>query len=366
MELPPNICFTNANTLGWGSRRRVMPALVQCVPNFSEGRDESVINAITEAMTSVDGVALLDVDMGADFNRTVVTIVGPPDSVLDAAINATRVAIERIDMANHSGEHARMGAVDVVPFIPISDVSMSECVNLSVLYAQRASQEFGLPVFLYAESARFDDRVRLPDIRRGEYEGLAEKFANPDWCPDYGPAEFMPKIGATASGARNILIAYNVNLDTSDKRSANKIAGKLRTSGVLKKDSVGEKIIGTDGKPERIPGRFKSLQAAGWMYNDDTAQVSMNLLDYSATGLHSVTEAIRREASDMGLKVTAGELVGLLPLNAMLMAGRFYHDNPDDATDMDLVQSAVTGLQLDVLGDFIPDERIIEWAAQVV
>ena len=343
-----------------------MPALVECVPNFSEGRDLAVINAITEAMTSVEGVALLDVDMGADFNRTVVTIVGPPDSVLEAAINGTRVAIERIDMTNHSGEHARMGAVDVVPFIPISNVSMSECVNLSVIYAQRASEEFGLPVFLYAESARDDERVRLPDIRRGEYEGLTEKFADPAWRPDYGPAEFKPKMGATASGARNILIAYNVNLDTPDKGSANKIAGKLRTSGVLKKDGRGEKIIGTDGKPDRIPGRFKSLQAAGWMYNDDTAQVSMNLLDYSATGLHSVTEAIRCEASEMGLKVTAGELVGLLPLNAMLDAGRFYHENPDDATEMDFVLSAVTGLQLDVLGDFIPEERIIEWAAEVI
>ena len=343
-----------------------MPALVECVPNFSEGRDQSVINAITDAMTSVEGVTLLDVDMGADFHRTVVTIVGAPDSVLEAAINGTRVAIERIDMRNHSGEHARMGAVDVVPFIPISDVSMSECVNLSVLYAQRASEEFGLPVFLYAESARDDERVRLPDIRRGEYEGLATKFADPAWRPDYGPAEFKPTMGATASGARNILIAYNVNLDTPDKGSANKIAGKLRTSGVLKKDGAGEKIIGTDGKPERIPGRFKSLQAAGWMYNDDTAQVSMNLLDYSATGLHIVTEAIRHEASDMDLKVTAGELVGLLPLNAMLDAGRYYHNNPDNATDMNLVRSAVTGLQLDVLGDFIPEERIIEWAAEVI
>ena len=343
-----------------------MPPLVECVPNFSEGRDLAIINAITDAMTSVEGVALLDVDMGADFNRTVVTIVGPPDCVLEAAINGTRVAIERIDMTNHCGEHARMGAVDVVPFIPISNVSMSECVNLSVLYAERASEEFGLPVFLYAESARDDERVRLPDIRRGEYEGLAEKFADPSWRPDYGPAEFKPKMGATASGARNILIAYNVNLDTADKGSANKIAGKLRTSGVLKKDDSGEKIIGTDGKPERIPGQFKSLQAAGWMYNDDTAQVSMNLLDYSATGLHSVTEAIRCEASDMALRVTAGELVGLLPLNAMLDAGRYYHENPEDATEMDLVQSAVIGLQLDVLGEFIPEERIIEWAAEVI
>jgi len=343
-----------------------MTALVECVPNFSEGRDKSVIRAITNAMSSVDGVTLLDVDMGADFNRTVVTIVGPPNAVLEAAINGTRVAIERIDMSDHSGEHARMGAVDVVPFIPISGVSMADCVDLSIRFAEQASDEFGLPVYLYAESARLDGRIRLPDIRRGEYEGLENKFSDPDWHPDFGPAEFKPTMGATASGARNILIAYNVNLNTDNKSSANLIAGKLRSSGVLKKDVDGQKVIGPDGKAERILGKFEALQAAGWMYNEDIAQVSMNLLDYSLTGLHSVTEAIRNEAEAMGLKVTAGEIVGLVPLNAILNAGEFYIADSDNAETRRLVDAAICGLKLDVLGEFIPEERIIEWAAEVI
>ena len=340
-----------------------MAALIECVPNFSEGRDTAIIDAITEAMTSVEGVTLLDVDMGADFNRTVVTIVGPPDAVLEAAICGTEIALERIDMSKHSGEHDRMGAVDVVPFIPISNATMADCVELSVKFAELASEKFGLPIYLYAESARSDDRIRLPDIRRGEYEGLIEKLAKPEWSPDYGPIEFKPTMGVTATGARNILIAYNVNLDTNDKASANKIAGKLRTSGVLKKDADGQKILGPDGKPERIPGKFQSLQAAGWMYNDDIAQVSMNLLDYTLTGLHSITEAIRDEASEMGLEVTAGELVGLVPLNAILDAGRFYNIDLAVTQTRELVDAAISGLKLDVLDTFIPDERIIEWAA---
>ena len=342
-----------------------MPPLVECVPNFSEGRDEVVIRAITDAMVAVDGVTLLDVDMGADFNRTVVTILGEPEAVLEAAINGTRIAIDRIDMSNHSGEHARMGAVDVVPFIPISDVSMSECVELSIRYADYVSSEFNLPVYLYAESAQNDQRIRLPDIRKGEYEGLAAKIVDPEWIPDYGPAEFKPSMGATASGARNILIAYNVNLDTDDKSLANIIAGKLRTSGVLKKDQDGNKIIGSDGKPLRIPGRFQSLQAAGWMYNDDTAQVSMNLLDYTVTGLHSVTEAIREEAAVLGLSTTAGELVGLVPLNAMIDAGKFYIEGSSKEHQRVWVDAAISSLQLDVLDSFTPDNRIIEWAAGV-
>ncbi|MEE2747052.1 MAG: glutamate formimidoyltransferase [Candidatus Thermoplasmatota archaeon] len=343
-----------------------MAALIECVPNFSEGRDVNVINAITDAMVSVEGVSLLDVDMGADFNRTVVTIVGPPEAVLDAAVRGTGVALEQIDMSRHTGEHDRMGAVDVVPFIPISDSTMSDCVELSIRYAEQVSDQFDLPVYLYAKSARSDSRIRLPDIRRGQYEGLAEKITDPEWYPDYGPAEFKPTMGATATGARNILIAYNVNLDTDDKSSANRIAGKLRSSGVLKKNEQGEKIIGDDGKPERIPGKFESLQAAGWMYNDDIAQVSMNLLDYSVTGLHSVTEAIREEAATMGLKVTAGELVGLIPLDAILDAGRYYTADTGIADPRILVDTAISNLQLDVLDEFNPDERIIEWAAEVI
>ena len=243
------------------------------MPNFSEGRDTSVIEAITESIEAVEGVSILDVDISHDFNRTVVTMVGEPEAVLEAAISCTSVAIELIDMQNHTGEHARMGAVDVVPFIPLRGASMKSCVSLSERYAKAVSDRFDLPVFLYAEAARSDQRVRLPDIRRGEYEGLKEKIALPDWVPDFGPAEFKPKMGATASGARQILIAYNVNLNTSDKKKANVIAGTIRTSGVILRDENGGKLLSDEGSPIRKPGMFQHLQAAGWMYNQDTAQV---------------------------------------------------------------------------------------------
>ena len=339
-------------------------ALIECVPNFSEGRNSSVIEEISEAIRGVEGVTLLDVAMGHDFNRTVVTMVGYPESVLDAAILSTEVAIDLIDMSKHHGEHARMGAVDVVPFIPIQGITMVECVELAERYAEAVAERLDLPVYLYAEAARNEQRVRLPDIRRGEYEGLESKVTSMDWAPDYGPTEFKPKMGATAAGARQILIAYNVNLDTTDKAKANSIAAKIRTSGSLLKDKDGEKVIGPDGKPLRQPGRFQSLQAAGWMYNEDTSQVSMNLLDYKITGLHTVTDAIREEASQMGLNAVAGELVGLVPLEAMLAAGRNYHDDHATADEQSLVDAAISGLMLDVLGEFNPKSNIIEWAIE--
>ena len=267
--------------------------LVECVPNFSEGRDESIINKITESILKVSDVTLLDVDIGYDFNRTVVTIVGTPEAVLEAAIVSTSVAIRLIDMTSHSGEHARMGAVDVVPFIPIQNSTMEDCISLSERYAKIVSDRFGIPVYLYANSARSMERRRLPDIRRGEYEGLEEKLSMEIWKPDYGPSTFVPKTGAIASGARQVLIAYNINLNTNDKKLANIIAGKIRTSGTISKDSDGNIIRDNEGKPVRIPGMFQSLQAAGWMYDENTAQVSMNLLDHTVTGLHEVTDAVR-------------------------------------------------------------------------
>ncbi|DAC31606.1 MAG TPA: glutamate formimidoyltransferase, partial [Candidatus Poseidoniales archaeon] len=230
--------------------------LVECVPNFSEGRNKDVIDAITGSITSIEGVSLLDVDMGPDFNRTVVTMVGGPEAVLEAAIKSTGVALELIDMSKHSGEHARMGAIDVVPFIPLSNSSMIECIDLSERYAKAVSENYGIPVYLYAKSARNESRVKLPDIRKGEYEGLKEKLSDPDWAPDYGPSEFLPRSGATATGARQILIAYNVNLSTDDKSLANIIAGKIRTSGVIKRDDQGNKLVDSNGIAIRKPGRF--------------------------------------------------------------------------------------------------------------
>ncbi len=343
-----------------------MTQLVECVPNFSEGKDQQIIDQITKPILDEDGVYLLDVDMGADFNRTVVTMVGEPEQVLKTMIQCTRIATSIIDMSKHTGEHARMGAVDVVPFIPISGTSMEQCVNLSKRYAESVSHELDLPVYLYAEAATNPNRVSLPNIRRGEYEGFEEKISHPDWAPDFGPSSFNSRMGVTATGARQVLIAYNINLDTDDKAKANTIASSIRTSGSLLKDEHGHKIIGEDGKPIRKPGLFKSLQAAGWMYDESTAQVSMNLLDFSVTGLHDVTQAIREEASFIGLNVIAGELVGLVPLEAMLSAGRFYIGDDSVVDEEVLVQKAISGLMLDVSDDFEPESSIIEWAIKKV
>ena len=343
-----------------------MTQLIECVPNFSEGKDQQIIDQITKPILDENGVYLLDVDMGADFNRTVVTMVGEPEQVLKTVIQCTRIATSIIDMSKHTGEHARMGAVDVVPFIPISGTSMEQCVNLSKRYAESVSHELDLPVYLYAEAATTPNRVSLPNIRRGEYEGFEEKISHPDWAPDFGPSSFNSRMGVTATGARQVLIAYNINLDTDDKAKANTIASSIRTSGSLLKDEHGQKIIGEDGKPMRKPGLFKSLQAAGWMYDESTAQVSMNLLDFSVTGLHDVTQAIREEASFIGLNVIAGELVGLVPLEAMLSAGRFYIGDDSVVDEKVLVQKAISGLMLDVSDDFEPESSIIEWALKKV
>ena len=337
--------------------------LVECVPNFSEGQDKTIIDLIIQPILDSKSVTLLDIDMGRDFNRTVVTMVGDPESVLQTVTECTSIALELIDMRHHSGEHARMGAVDVVPFIPIKGVTMEECIELSNRYAKSVSDAHSLPVFLYAKSAQYPSRVRLPDIRKGEYEGLQKKLDSPDWKPDFGPAKFQPTMGATATGARNFLIAYNVNLNTADKSKANLIASKIRTSGTIVKDEYGETVRDENGTALRTPGMFKKLQAAGWMYNEDTAQVSMNLLDYSVTGLHDVTETIKLEASKLGLEAVAGELVGLVPLQAILDAGNHYSDTNIQDVDT-LVEDAIEGLMLNSLESFDPYDNIIEWAIE--
>lgn len=335
--------------------------LVECVPNFSEGRDKTIIDRIIQPILDNEGVTLLDIDMGADFNRTVVTMVGDPESVLNTVIQCTSIALELIDMSTHSGEHARMGAVDVVPFIPISNVTMADCVDLSQRYGKTISSKHNLPIYLYAESAISPQRVRLPDVRKGEYEGFEEKLSQPEWKPDFGPSQFMPKMGVTATGGRNLLIAYNVNLNTDNKSQANQIAGKIRTSGYVIKDDEGNSIQDENGKPLRQPGLFSNLQAAGWMYDENTAQVSMNLLDFTLTGLHQVTDAIKLEAKKLGLEAVSSELVGLVPLDAILAAGQHYGNNPD-ASEKKLVDYAINGLMLNKLSDFDPNKNIIEWA----
>jgi glutamate formiminotransferase/formiminotetrahydrofolate cyclodeaminase len=343
-----------------------MNKIVECVPNFSEGKDKSVINAISAAVNSVDGAKLLNVEPGEDFNRTVYTFVGEPEPVLEAAFQAAKVGTSLIDMTQHKGEHARMGALDVCPFIPIKDVTDKDCIKLSKQFGKRMAEELGIPVFLYAKSATKPERVRLPDIRKGEYEALEEKFKDPSFKPDYGKPKFVPKSGATATGCRDILLAYNINLNTNDKSIASKISGKIRTSGTLKKDKDGNKIIGPDGKAERIPGRFKGVQAGGMMYDENIAQVSMNLLNYREVNLHDVFEAVQEEGEKLGVKATGSEIVGLVPKESLILAGKFYSkkETKKISDEEELVSIAIEKLGLSDLSAFKPEEKVIEYMIQ--
>lgn len=343
-----------------------MDKIVECVPNFSEGRDKTIINAISSAVETVKGVKLLDVDPGEDFNRTVFTFVGEPEPILEAAFRAAKVGIALIDMTKHKGEHARMGALDVCPFIPIKGVDDKDCIELSKKFAERMAKELNVPVFLYAKSAASKERVRLPDIRKGEYEALEEKFKDPTFKPDFGKPVFVPKSGATATGCRDILLAYNINLNTSDKSIASKIAGKIRTSGMLKKDKEGNKIIGPDGKAERTPGKFKGVQAGGMMYNENISQVSMNLLSYREVNLHHVFEEVKKEAEKLGVNATGSEVVGLVPKESLTLAGKFYSEKENLKTigEEELVNLAVEKLGLSELYPFKTEEKVIEYMVE--
>jgi len=343
-----------------------MKKIVECVPNFSEGKNKAIIDAISAAIKSVEGVKLLDVDPGADFNRTVYTFVGEPEKVFEAAYQAAFVGISLIDMRKHKGEHARMGALDVCPFIPIRNTTDKDCIELSKRFGKKMAENLSIPVFLYAKSATKPENVKLPSIRKGEYEALEEKFKTPDYKPDFGKQEFVAKSGATATGCRDILLAYNINLSTSDKKIASKIAGIIRTSGRVKKDKDGNKIIGADGKAERILGKFKGVQAGGMMYDENIAQVSMNLLNFKDVNMHHVYEKVKEEAAKHDVKVTGSEIVGLLPLESMLMAGRFYAEknNVKTSDEDELVNLAIENLGLSDLYPFIPDEKIIEYMVE--
>jgi len=330
-----------------------MQKIVECVPNFSEGRDNAIIEAIVEPIRNTKGVKLLGVDPDKDYNRVVVTFAGEPESVLEAAFRAAKRAIELIDMTKHKGEHPRIGAVDVVPFVPIKGVTMAECVELSNRFAKRAAEAFGLPVYLYEESARNEKRKPLSNIRQGEYEGLPEKLKDPDWQPDYGPAVFVPRSGAIVTGARFFLIAYNVNLRTTDKEIANEIAKKIRESGYKTTNEKGETV--------RVPGRLKSVKAIGvYLDNYKITQVSMNLTNYTVTPPHIAYEEVKKEAKLLGVEVSGSEIIGLVPEEALLMAGRFY-SKQKDLPPAELIQSAIDGLGLSDLYPFEPDKKIIEY-----
>ena len=335
--------------------------LIECVPNFSEGRDPAVIAAITSAITATEGATLLDVDPGAATNRTVITFVGPPEAVEEAAFQAIRTAASLIDMTKHQGEHPRMGATDVCPFVPLQDVTMDECVAVANRLGRRVGEELGIPVFLYERAATDEERRSLAMIRRGEYEGLSDRTD----APDFGPREFNPRSGATAVGAREFLVAYNINLNTRDQKLANQIAGVLRETGRPRRDEKGVILRDADGTALREEGEFEELRGVGWYIEEyGRAQLSFNLTNYKVTSLHQVFDAACREAEARGLRVTGSELVGLVPRQALLAAGDHYLARQGATTgvpESERIHSAVLSLGLDDLGPFDPAAKVIEY-----
>ncbi len=334
-----------------------MRQIVECVPNFSEGQDMSIIKKITDEIESVEGVVLLDVDPGADTNRTVVTFVGDPKGVKEAAFRAIKKAAELIDMSKHKGAHPRMGATDVCPFVPVSGITMEEVAKIAHEVGKRVGEELNIPVYMYEYAATRPERKSLADIRVGEYEGLPEKLKDPEWKPDYGPAEFNAKAGATVIGAREFLIAYNVNLNTKSKKLAHKIALEIREKGRMVKDKDGNKV--------RKPGRLKETRAIGWYIDDfKRAQISINLTNYKVTPPHIAFETCREEAAKLGLRVTGSELVGLIPKEAMIMAGKYYLEKQGLSTavpEKEIIHTAVLSMGLDELYPFKIEEKIIEY-----
>ena len=333
--------------------------LVECVPNFSEGRDRGVIDAITAEIEGVNGAELLDVDPGAATNRTVVTFVGPPTAVEEAAFRAIAKAAELIDMAKHSGEHPRMGATDVCPFVPLEGTTLEECAEVARRLGERVGSDLGIPVYLY-EHAAIDGRRSLADVRTGEYEGLSARGD----APDFGPA-VNPSAGATAIGARQFLIAYNVNLNTTDRRLAHQVASAVRTLGTATRDADGKIIKNEHGKTVFAPGRFEEVKGVGWYIDEyDRAQVSLNLTDTLVSPMHEVFEACREEAASRGMRVTGSEIVGLVPLEAMLAAGDHYltaQGRTAGIPEAARVQAAVVSLGLDELTPFAPAAKIVEY-----
>lgn len=327
-----------------------MNKIIECVPNFSEGRDQKIIDAISEAIRSTPGCSLLDVDPGKSTNRTVYTFVGSPQAVVEGALNSAAVARKHIDMRGHSGEHPRMGALDVCPFIPVANVTMQECVAVSREFARRAAETLGIPLFLYEEAAGEDYRRKLPQIREGEYEGLAGRLKKPEWKPDFGPAEFIPEWGATVTGARFFLIAYNVNiLGTSNQ--AHRIALNLREAG----------------RGPRQPGRLKEIKGMGWFVDEyNLAQVTVNLTNYRVTPLHRLFEEAKTEAAALNVGVAGSEIVGLVPLDAILKAADYYIDKENlFILDEDQkIRLVIERLGLNSTAPFNPREKIIEYLVE--
>ncbi len=324
-----------------------MRKIVECVPNISEGRDEKVINACADAVRAVEGVTLLDVDPGKSTNRTVFTFVGDPDSVVEAAFQFAKTAYSLIDMSKHSGAHPRMGAVDVCPFVPVAGVTTEDCVECAKKFGKRVGEELGVPVYLYEEASANPDRKSLKQIRHGEYEAIKDRIYKPEWKPDYGPQEFIPKSGATVTGARFFLIAYNVNI-LGTKEQAHRIALNIREQG----------------RGENEPGRLKAIKAIGWYVDEyNMAQVSINLDNYTITPPHVVFEECVKDAKELNLAAAGSELVGLIPLEAMLMAAEYYikNENLFIVDEKQKIRLVVERLGLNSVSPFIPEKRIIEY-----
>lgn len=340
--------------------------LMECVPNFSEGRDKAVLDAIATSIKGVNGVVLLDVDPGADTNRTVFTMAGEPDAVVEAAFVAIKKASELIDMSKHHGAHPRMGATDVCPFIPISGMTMDECVEYARKLGKRVGEELGIPVYLYEYAATKEEWRNLATVRSGEYEALATKAKDPAWKPDFGPHVFNAKSGATAISAREFLIAYNINLNTRDKKKAHDIALSIRESGKPARDAAGKLLKDEKGNKINTPGLFTNCKAVGWFIDAyDRAQISINLTNYKVTPPHIVLDKVRELANEMGIQVTGSELVGLLPKAALVEAGKYYLAKMNESTGIPekmIMETAIQSMGLSELGAFDLDKKVIEYA----
>ena len=333
---------------------------VESVPNFSEGRNRSIIERIADSIRSVRGAALLDVSSGADTNRTVYTFAGAPDDVLEAAWHSIKEGCALIDMSSHRGHHPRIGACDVCPFVPVSGVSMDDCTALARALGERVGRELAIPVYLYGEAAQTAERRNLENIRAGEYEGLSEKLTDPAWIPDYGPAEYSARVmksGALITGAREFLIAYNINLATRDTSIAVRIARAIRERGYTRR--------GRSGQKERVKGLLKFCKAIGWYVEEyGQSQVSVNLTNFRITNMHHAYEAVKERAAELGVEVTGSEAVGLLPKKALVDSGLFYWNeyrkrgNPGEKR---LIQTAIQVLGLNDLSPFISEKKVIEY-----
>ena len=340
--------------------------IVECVPNFSEGRDLKIIDQITDTIKSVKGAFLLDVDPGADTNRTVVTFVGEPEAAIEAAFQAIKKASEIIDMSKHKGAHARMGATDVCPFVPVSEVTMDDCVEYAHRLGKRVGEELGIPIYFYEYAATKPEWQNLAEVRKGEYEALPQKMKDPYWKPDFGPQKFNAKTGATAISAREFLIAYNINLNSRDKKKAHDLALSIREKGRLKRDKNKKIIKDKDGNKLRQSGLFTHCKAVGWFIDEyNRAQISINLTNYKITPPHLVLEKVRELTKEKGIQVTGSELVGLIPKEAILMAGKYYLKRMGESAGIPekmIIETAVQSMGLDDLGEFDINEKVIEYA----